>query len=455
MKLPDSFVADMQQLLPDEFDTYLASYDEPRWYGLRVNTNKISVEEFLKISPFALTPIPWIENGFYYNGEEEKPGKHPYYYAGLYYLQEPSAMTPANRLPIKAGERVLDLCAAPGGKTTELGAKLAGTGLLVSNDISNSRARILLKNQEVFGLGNICVMSEDPKKMVENFQGYFDKILIDAPCSGEGMFRKNTQMIKSWEEEGPDYYTGIQKTLILQAAEMLKPGGMMLYSTCTFNQEENEGTITHLLEQKPEFTAVEMEGYEGFRSGYAPISESVRIWPHHMKGEGHYLALVHKSIETDHIPQGKAKGSKSKSVTIPEDLKEFWQNVTWKLPSKQLLVLGEKIYYCPFEMPDVTKLRMLRNGVLLGECKKNRFEPSQALAMYLQREDYTQVLDLTCEDIRVRKYLKGETLDVEDLVTRKDKGWYLICVDGYPLGFGKVANQMLKNKYATGWRMQS
>lgn len=465
MQLPESFIDDMRELLGEEYEQYIESYDKPRWYGLRVNTTKIRVEDFLAISPFTLTPIPWIDNGFYYDGRVEKPGKHPYYFAGLYYLQEPSAMTPASRLPIAEGENVLDLCAAPGGKTTELAAKLKGTGLLLANDISNSRARILLKNLELFGVGNQCVMSENPEKMVPKFLEFFDKILVDAPCSGEGMFRKDEKMVKSWEQEGPEVYCEIQKKLILEAAQMLKPNGYILYSTCTFNQEENEGTILHLLREYPEFEVVSIESYEGFRKGMGTLEETVRIWPHHMQGEGHYLALLHKrdlnkwndkeQNSSQKIIQKSMNKSANKSTKIPDEVKEFWKNVSWELSENQIMILGEKVYYLPTPMPDLKGLRVLRNGVLIGECKKKRFEPSQALAMYLKKEEYKQCIQLSHDDIRVIKYLKGETLDVEDKVGAKEKGWFLVCVDGYPLGFAKAANQMLKNKYATGWRMQS
>ena len=210
MNLPSAFEEKMQGLLGEEMDAYLACYEEPRYYGLRVNTAKISVEEFRKICPFEITPIPWIKNGFYYDGERLSPAKHPYYFAGLYYLQEPSAMTPASRLPIEPGDRVLDLCAAPGGKATELGAKLLDTGLLAANDISSSRTKGLLKNIEVFGIGNVLVLSEEPGKLVQYFPEYFDKILIDAPCSGEGMFRKDKKMVKAWDEHGPEYFCNIQ-----------------------------------------------------------------------------------------------------------------------------------------------------------------------------------------------------------------------------------------------------
>ena len=302
MNLPSAFEEKMQGLLGEEMDAYLACYEEPRYYGLRVNTAKISVEEFRKICPFEITPIPWIENGFYYDGERLSPAKHPYYFAGLYYLQEPSAMTPASRLPIELGDRVLDLCAAPGGKATELGARLLDTGLLAANDISSSRAKGLLKNIEVFGIGNVLVLSEEPGKLVQYFPEYFDKILIDAPCSGEGMFRKDKKMVKAWEEHGPEFFSPIQKGLVLQAAEMLRPGGLLLYSTCTFDGRENEQVIEHLLEHFPEFTVLPVEAYEGFAEGMPEVSESgderlkdtVRIFPHRMKGEGHYVALLKK-----------------------------------------------------------------------------------------------------------------------------------------------------------------
>ena len=239
MKLPEDYIESMRQLLgEEELQNYLDCFDAPRTYGLRVNTGKISVETFLKRTPFHLTPVPWVENGFYYDPEEGVT-KHPDYYAGLYYIQEPSAMVPASRLPIEEGDRVLDLCAAPGGKSTELAARLRGTGLLVSNDISRSRAQGLLKNLELFGAGNILVTSETPESLLGNFEGFFDKILVDAPCSGEGMFRKDKDMVKSWMEHGPEYYAPIQQEILRTAVKMLRPGGLLLYSTCTFSPLEN------------------------------------------------------------------------------------------------------------------------------------------------------------------------------------------------------------------------
>ena len=463
IKLPEKFENKMKELLQDEYDDYLQCYDEPRYYGLRVNTNKISVEDFLKIAPWPLTPVPWIPNGFYYDGDKIQPSKHPYYFAGLYYLQEPSAMTPASRIPVEPGERVLDVCAAPGGKATELGAKLKGEGVLIANDISNSRARGLLKNLELFGIGNMMVISEEPGKLVEYFPEYFDKILIDAPCSGEGMFRKDKKMVKAWEEHGPEFFSKLQRSIITQAAAMLKPGGMILYSTCTFDPLENEKTVEYLLETCPEFKICDMEGYEGFCEGIPKYVEdhseeyrkTVRIFPHKMQGEGHYLALVKKGDDNTERKNQKTAKPKSGAKKLPEELEQFLKELAWDVDKSRLDIREERVYYMPENLPMLKGVRFLRSGLLLGEVKKNRFEPSQALAMCLKKEEYPRILDLPVSDDRVIKYLKGETLDVEDITSRKEKGWYLVCVDGYPLGFGKLANQTLKNKYLPGWRWMS
>lgn len=460
MNLPILFEEKMRKLLGDEFDNYIKCYDEKRLYGLRVNTKKISVEEFQKICPFEIWPIPWIENGFYYDGDKVQPAKHPYYFAGLYYLQEPSAMTPANRLPVSPGDKVLDVCAAPGGKATELGAKLGGEGVLVANDISNSRAKGLLKNLEVFGIGNVLVISEEPGKLEDYFPEYFDKILIDAPCSGEGMFRKDKKMLKAWEEHGPEFFSKLQRSIVTQAARMLKPGGMMLYSTCTFDPRENEGTIAYLKQEFPEFTICEMTPYEGFSEGFPQVVEpqdeemrkTVRIWPHKMHGEGHYVALLKKG-EPAEAATGKISGKGSRKV--PEELLSFFKDISWEMDWGRLEIYSEKVYYMPEDVPKVTGLRFLRTGLYLGDLKKNRFEPSQSLAMCLKAEEYKHTVNLPVEDERVVKYLKGETIEVEDLVSPTEKGWQLVLVNGYPLGWGKLAAGTLKNKYLPGWRWQS
>ena len=268
-------------------------------------------------------------------------------------------------------------------------------------------------------------------------------------------------MVSAWEEHGPDFFCNIQKSIILQAARMLKQGGMMLYSTCTFDPKENEQVIEHLLKTYPEFRILKIAPYEGFVQGMPEVTESrdpsladtVRIFPHKMKGEGHYLALVQKGEPCDRV-KGELIGGKGKKK-LPEELEEFLNDVKKEIRTDLLDIHGERVYVMPAGLPDLKGLRFLRTGLLLGELKKKRFEPSQAFAMTLKKDDYEKIVDLPLEDDRVSRYLKGETLDVDDLVEAKAKGWYLVCVDGYPLGWGKLANGTLKNKYLPGWRLNS
>lgn len=438
----------MKGLLKDELDQYLACFEKPRVYGLRVNTGKISVEDFLKITPFHLTPIPWVENGFYYDPAEGVT-KHPHYYAGLYYIQEPSAMVPASRLPIEAGDRVLDLCAAPGGKSTELASRLQGTGLLVSNDISHSRALGLLKNLELFGEKNILVTSESPDTLLTYFPAYFDKILVDAPCSGEGMFRKDPDMVKSWIERGPEYYAPIQREILKNAVHMLRPGGEMIYSTCTFSPVENEENLRWLLENEPDMEITKLDTKGLFREGLLP--GTLRIWPQDVKGEGHFAALLKKQGAA--CDRDLSQTDKRRTKILPEGLFEFSSLIQSALLKEGTLdIRKDKVYLLPNDFPEVKGLRFLRTGLYVGDVKKNRFEPSQALAMVLKKGDFQNEVTLSCKDERVLRYLKGETIELSSHEVSL-KGWTLVLVDGYPLGFAKAQNGTLKNKYCAGWRL--
>lgn len=458
MGLPVAFIKNMREILGEEgLAEYLDSFEKPKFTGLRVNTSKISVEEFLRISPFKLRRVPWTENGFYYT-EEDSPTHHPYYYAGLYYIQEPSAMAPAAVLPVERGERVLDLCAAPGGKATELGAKLNHTGLLVANDASASRTKALLKNLEVFGIPNLLVTSEMGDRLDRYFHEYFDKILIDAPCSGEGMFRKQAHMIPAWEKQGPEVFANMQREILRQAAELLKPGGTMLYSTCTFSKLENEGSIDGFLAEHPEFTLEEIPRQEGFCSGMPelvgsrfPLERCVRLFPHKIDGEGHFLALLKKAGEK--IPG--APEPAGRPGRIPAELEAFLQDVSMPMEPSRIVVKDTKVFLMPEGVGRCPGLRFLRSGLYLGELLKKRFEPSQAFAMALKKEEYASVIDLSAADDRVIRYLKGETLEIEDGESSRPEGWQLVCVDGYPLGWGKLIRGTLRNKYFSGWRMNA
>lgn len=467
--LPQSFLDSMKEILGEDYEAFLAGFDGQRQYGLRVNTLKMNLEEFERIAPFHLKKVPWISNGYFYEAEDV-PAKHPFYSAGLYYLQEPSAMTPASRLKVQPGERVLDLCAAPGGKATELGAALQGEGLLVANDINTARARALLRNLELFGISNSFVTNEPPHVLAERFPEFFHKIMVDAPCSGEGMFRKNPAVVDSWQEKGPEYFSKLQREIIVQAADMLLPGGMMFYSTCTFSPLENEKTITHLLKERPDMEVIPMEDYEGFAEGLTSYRGEVfdescklcrRIWPHKMSGEGHFMALLHKKNGTQQQVQQtvsqssiwwkKCKGLNKEQKAAAED---FFSHVNIAYDEKRIDVRGDNLYYLPAPKYDGRGLHFLRNGLFMGEFKKKRFEPSQPFALALHAQDFDQVLDFPADDERLLRYLRGETLDVSDLIAgeKKRKGWQLVMAAGHPLGFGKLVNNNLKNKYPAGWR---
>ena len=471
MRLPDSFLENMKKLLGKEYDAWLKSYDDKPFQGLRINQTKLTKEQWEETGLYTARRVGWTDNG-YYCEDDSRPAKDAYYFAGLYYLQEPSAMAPAAILPVKPGEKVLDLCAAPGGKSTELGAKLAGSGMLVSNDISNSRARALLKNLELFGIGNICVTSETPEKLADTFGVFFDKILVDAPCSGEGMFRKDPDLIKSWQEHGPEYYAPIQKEILHHAVRMLKPGGCILYSTCTFAKEEDEDVIDWLLWQYPELEIVPIPLWEGACRGLDG-RKVIRLFPHRINGEGHFAALLRRKEPEGFSPideknqalnSGKKKKNSAPAPKNPDEAlirqlekeSDFpeWENLLLEpFDRSRMMIRDTSVYYLPEGFERRWNLRYLRSGLLLGEWKKKRFEPSQAVAMTLNARSFSQSFSMSREDERVIRYLKGETIFTEP-DEKLSKGWTLICVDGFPLGWAKYAGGSLKNKYNPGWRWQ-
>lgn len=463
-QLPEAFLLKMQELLGEEFGQYLESFKEEWKPGLRVNTLKLSPKELAELVPWNLEPVPWADNGFYYDGtldgEVLRPSKHPAYYAGLYYLQEPSAMTPAAMLPVVPGDRVLDLCAAPGGKSTELASKLKGRGMLVSNDISYSRARALLKNLELAGAANICVTSEAPEKLAGVWPEFFDKILVDAPCSGEGMFRRDEDMVKDWNEKGPEYYVPIQRQILSQAAAMLRPGGYMLYSTCTFSVEEDEGNVAYVLEEFPQMQlcCLDLDKVPGACGGFG-LSGCMRLFPHRLKGEGHFLALMRKKGGDDGgkeilppMDPGTA-GKRVRAVEKEKELDAFLRQSGAEWDYERIVIHQDNAYYLPEGLAWNLPLRFLRTGLFLGELKKGRFEPSQALAMSMKAGQFPNTVSFPAGDSRVLRYLKGETISLEG-DEGPVKGWCLAAMEGFPLGWAKGTGMSLKNKYYPGWRWQ-
>ncbi len=348
------------------------------------------------------------------------------------------------------------------GGTGTAGAELAVfgicEGLLVANDASASRTKALLKNLEVFGLPNILVTSEMGDKLDRYFHEYFDKILIDAPCSGEGMFRKQAHMIPAWERQGPEVFSKMQREILDQAANLLKPGGTMLYSTCTFSKLENEGSMDYFLSNHPEFHLLDIPQSEGFAPGQPelvdstfPLEKCVRLFPHKIDGEGHFLALLQKDGErTPNALESAGKPSK-----LPQELTDFLKEVSMPVDTTRIQIKDTKVFLMPEGLSGCKGLRFLRSGLYMGELLKKRFEPSQAFAMVLKKEEYASVIDLPATDERIIRYLKGETIEIEDGESTKDAGWQLVCVDGYPLGWGKLIRGTLRNKYFSGWRMNA
>lgn len=424
--LPEQFIKRMQERLGSNFPAFLRSYENPPQRGLRVNTLKISVEEFKKISPFALEPIPWEKSGFYI--AEEKPGADPYHFAGLYYLQEPSAMCAVPMLDVNPGERVLDLCAAPGGKTTQIAAKMGGEGILVANEVEFLRAKILAQNVERVGAKNVVVTYLPLKILAGRFPCYFDKVLVDAPCSGEGMFKKEENAIPEWSEGNVQRCAERQRDILDYAAQMLSGGGTLVYSTCTFSEEEDEWQAESFLRRHPEFELIEMK----------------KFLPHEIRGEGHFAA---KFIKREGGRRDAKLLPKAKQRAVNAFLEDFFGDNLAEALTQNLYEaeLGNKRFRY-HALPEGAAISSgLLQGVELGEWDGKIFKPAHALAIAHGTQAKRKVI-LSREE--AKNYLRGETLqkDIEN-------GWCAVCVENFPLGLGKAVNGTVKNHLPKGLRM--
>ncbi len=442
--LPELFTARMQALLGNEYDDFTAAYDRPRNVGLRLNPLKTAAPPDL--SQFGLAPVPWARYGYYYD-PDTRPGLSPYHEAGLYYLQEPSAMAPAGLLDVRPGMKVLDLCAAPGGKTTQLAAALNGQGLLVCNEINPKRAKILARNIERLGVANALVLNEHPQRLEAKFSGFFDRILVDAPCSGEGMFRKEEAAVTDWSPETVEMCARRQLEILRSAAGMLADGGRLVYSTCTFAPQENEGVISRFAAEFPEFSIVRTDA-PWFDAGHpdwtenpaSGIEHTYRLWPHKLRGEGHYAAVLEK---TGSEPYEEPRRTKE---TLPDTkpLDAFRKETGAALPHGRLLAFGQSLFLVPEEMPDLSGLKVLRPGLELGQILKNRFEPAHAWALWLKTAH--SVADFPADSPEIAKYLRGET------ISGSQTGWTLLTVDGLSLGWVKGSGGILKNHFPKALR---
>lgn len=458
IKIPQDFLQKMQQLLGEEYQAFLEGYCKENHQGLRVNTQKTTPQWLEAQNVFSLRPIEWSSCGFYYE-KEDRPGKHPYHEAGVYYIQEPSAMAVAELTDPQPGERVLDLCAAPGGKTTGLAAKMQGKGLLVANEIVPSRAKILAQNVERMGAANVMVTNEDSARLAQRFSGFFHRIVVDAPCSGEGMFRKNPIACTEWSLENVAMCAKRQMEILRNAQTMLRPGGVLVYSTCTFSPEENEQVISQFLKEFPEYQVVERPGFSMFDHGRIQwgdgndqVAHTYRLWPHHLEGEGHFAAVLKKDENAPALEEFSSSGEyldleKGKEREQLKDYVQFVKDtLTEDLPGKYIR-FGDVLYLVSEELPSLKGLKVVRPGLPLGSFKKNRFEPAHALALALAGDQVKRVCNLSSQDPKIFAYLRGESLEWDG-----EKGWYQIQVDGFPIGWGKMAGGMIKNHFPKGLR---
>ncbi len=427
--LPQEFLRRMESQLKEEYPAFLQSLERPRAVALRFNPLKGQIPAL----DFVGEQVPWEPMGYYYDSEQ-RPGLHPYHEAGVYYLQEASAMSAVVLLDPQPGEKVCDLCAAPGGKSTQIAGRMRGEGFLLCNEINPKRAKILSRNIERMGIANALVTNEHPGRLAQSLSGFFDRVLIDAPCSGEGMFRKEEAAVTDWSLETVEMCVRRQAEILDSGAQLVRPGGRLVYSTCTFAPQENEQAVAGFLERHPEFEPEQIDA-----PWFTPAGEGqFRLLPHKLLGEGHFVAVLRK--KGDDVPEH--------ATEIGEKLPKLWEafakDMGISLPSGKAITFGQSLYWAPTEMPSLKGLKVLRPGLELGELKKGRFEPAHALALWLKTCNCVENLDAEGENIQ--DYLCGNVIPTDK------KGWCLVTVDDYPIGWGKGDGVQLKNHYPKGLR---
>lgn len=470
-EIPELFLRKMAGLLKDEYDQFQLCLQQPANNGLRVNSLKITSQSFLKLSPFNLIPVSWCQNGFVIKADLPEQGiiavgKHPYHHAGLYYLQEPSAMAAGAIIDPQPGEKILDLAAAPGGKATHLAALMQNSGFLVANEIHPRRVWDLAENLERCGVTNAIITNETPQRLADYFGEYFDRVILDAPCSGEGMFRKSLPARKEWKLELVRSCAIRQATILEQAARMVKPGGYLAYTTCTFSPEENEGVIARFLSSQSTFELKAINSRQGLNSARPEwinlppdheLKQAVRIWPHQTAGEGHFIAFLYKTESMGkshsvhlhrHLGDSRKKNSLRKPDNYRKLLGEFADSsLNHSFERQSIVAFGSYIYQLPDDSPDMRGLKVIHPGWWLGSLRKDQFLPSHALAMGIHSDEAKQSITFSPGDVHVAAYLCGE-----NFTNSGDNGWILVSVDGFPLGWGKRVQNIVKNYYPRGLR---
>jgi NOL1/NOP2/sun family putative RNA methylase len=449
-QLPTAFAERMQTLLGNQYQFFVEALQQPAVKAFRVNTEKISLQDFEKINPFGSRKIPYVENGFYLDGQ--KVGNHPFHHAGMIYVQEPAAMASVECVEIQPHWWVLDLCAAPGGKSTQVKNKLGEKGVLVSNEIISSRCKILTGNVERLGLKNVVTTCMEPKKIAKTFPETFDLIVVDAPCSGEGMFRKEEIAIDEWTPQNVTMCAARQQDILEQAVKALQSGGTILYATCTFSLEENEMTVDTFLQNHPDFELLPVK--EAVKQATADgicfegctcenIKEARRFYPHISKGEGQFMAVLHHKGEPKPHPVPK----KGKAGKLNPLVTEFLNDTLVDYESEKVMVYQEKpVYFTPdFPVPPSTAFSC---GVTIGEIRKNYLQPHHQFFMAMGNS-FRRKIELDTESEALQKYLHGEEIQVDC-----PNGWAVVTVNGCTLGGAKVVNGKAKNHYPKGLRLK-
>ena len=427
--LPEAFLTRIQTQLGEEYGAFLRSLERPRAVALRFNPLKGEIPQL----PFVGSPVPWESMGYYYD-PDSRPGLHLYHEAGVYYLQEASAMAPVALLDPQPGERICDLCAAPGGKTTQIAGRMLGEGFLLCNEYSPKRAKILSRNIERMAVANALVTNEPTEVLARRFPGFFHRVLVDAPCSGEGMFRKEEAAVADWSQEAVEMCARRQQEILNNAARMVAPGGRLVYSTCTFAPEEDERVVAEFLARHPEFSpeSVEAPWFQAVENG------GYRLWPHKLLGEGHFAAVLKRNGGEEGRVPASAAGK------LPKEWTEFAKALGIRLPAGKAVAFGANLYWAPEELPELAGLRVLRPGLELGEVKKGRFQPAHALALWLK--DCGNTARFAPESPELARYLHG------DVIPWGKKGWCLVMAGDYSIGWGKGDGNCLKNHYPKGLR---
>jgi NOL1/NOP2/sun family putative RNA methylase len=457
-EFPQPFLHQMEVLLRHEYPNFRASLDLPPISGLRLNPHKTNREEIQNTLGVQLEPIPWCSTGFAYSQNKDfQLGKHPYHAAGLYYLQDPAAMAVAELVNPQPGERILDLAAAPGGKSTHLASMLRNQGTLVANEIHPRRVWALVENLERWGMTNSVIMNEHPDRIVHQLPEFFDRVLVDAPCSGEALFRRSPEARLEWSPEHVQSCALRQSEILNSASALVRPGGYLVYVTCTFNAHENESVVARFLDQNTNFRLIPTN-IPGTSAGHPEwatttthpeLAGAIRIWPHHSPGEGHFIALLQRH-STASAAERRPKAPKQ--IKIPKEAERLFHEfcaqslVNFSLPG-DLLIEGSYLYTLSSGAEALQGLNRPHPGFWLGTLKKNRFEPSHALALALHPDNSLRSVSLSLEDTRLTGYLRGEITHASG-----DPGWVLVCANQHPVGWAKRVDNRLKSHFPRGLR---